>query len=258
MRAPSTGDRAGVWAGVRWSKTSLPLLPPLARSFNACDIGAPGWPIPIEKEAAMPLAHSLDSPTAGRPQVSAPDREDGHPLFPGWRWAIVVALAFPLAGLIGWAIGGHVDAVGPALLGGALTGAGLGAAQWFAAKEMFGRWPAWVGASAAGYCVGLAAGAALVGYETSLGALAAMGAVSGAALGAAQGLVLAAQARKRFAAAWAVAMPVLFAVGWSVTTLSGIDVDKQFTVFGAAGALVFMLLSGLLVARFMRSWERVS
>ena len=204
----------------------------------------------------MPLAHSLDSPSAAGLPVSAPDRGDGHPLFPGWRWAIVVGLAFPVAGLIGWAIGGHVDAIAPALIGGAVTGAGIGAAQWFAAKELFGPWPAWVAASAAGYGVGLAAGAALVGYETSLGALAGMGAVSGAVLGAVQGLVLRAQARKRFAVAWTVAMPVLLAVGWSVTTLAGVDVDKQFTVFGAAGAVVFMLLSGLLVARFMPSRER--
>ena len=30
----------------------------------------------------------------------------------------------------------------------------------------------------------------------------------------------------------------------------GVDVDNQFTVFGAGGALLFMLLSGLLLARF--------
>ncbi len=177
-------------------------------------------------------------------------------LFPGWRWA-AVALAFPVAGLIGRAGGGDVDAVGAALIGGALTGAGLGAAQWLAAKDMFGQWPLWVGASAVGYGLGLAVGAALVDYETDLGSLAAMGAASGAVLGAAQGFALAAQGRTRLARAWGAAMPALFAAGWSVTTLGGIDVDKQFTVFGAFGAVTFTVLSGLLLARFMPAEEQV-
>jgi hypothetical protein len=198
------------------------------------------------------VQHSADEPRA-----SASDQDDGPPIFPGWRWA-AVALAFPVAGLIGRAVGGDVDAAGAALIGGALTGAGLGAAQWLAAGDMFGQWPAWVGASAAGYSVGLAAGAALVGYDTDLEDLAAMGAVSGAVLGAAQGLALAAQSLNRLAVAWGAAMPVLFAIGWSATTIAGIDVDKQFTVFGAVGAVVFTLLSGLLLARFMPARERAS
>jgi hypothetical protein len=77
-----------------------------------------------------------------------------------------------------------------------------------------------------------------------------MGLVSGAALGAAQGLVLVRQGRRSLALPWALAMPVLFALGWSVASVTGIGVDDQFTVFGAGGALVFMLLSGLLLARF--------
>ena len=180
-----------------------------------------------------------------------PASDDGPKLFPGWRWA-AVALAFPIAGLIGWTIGGHVDSVNVALVGGALTGAGLGAAQWLAAREMFGKWAAWVGVSSVSYGIGLAAGAALVSYETDLGSLAAMGAVSGAVLGTGQGLALAAQRRDGFALAWGISMPALLAVGWTVTTLGGIDVDQQFTVFGAYGAVVFTLLSGLLLARFMR------
>lgn len=169
--------------------------------------------------------------------------------FPGWRW-VAVAVAFPIAGLIGWTIGGRVDAVDAALVGGALTGAGVGAVQWWAAKGALGRPAAWIGTSAAGYAVGLAAGAALVGYESDLGALALMGLVSGAVLGGAQGLVLARQGHRALALPWAASMPVLFALGWCVTTLGGIDVDKQFTVFGAFGAVVFMLLSGLLLAHF--------
>jgi hypothetical protein len=158
--------------------------------------------------------------------------------------------AFPVAGLIGWKIGGRVDAVDAGLVGGALTAAGLAAVQWWAAKSALGRPGAWIGASAAGYAVGLAAGAALVDYGTDLGALAVMGLVSGATLGAAQGLVLARRGRRALALPWTVAMPMLFALGWSVASLTGIGVDDQFTVFGAGGALVFTLLSGLLVARF--------
>lgn len=207
----------------------------------------------------MPHAPSLDPqllPAGGLP-VAAPVRDERSPVFPGWRWA-AVALAFPIAGLIGGTIGGPVDALGAALLGGVVTGAGLGAAEWLAAKDMLGRWPAWVGASAIGYGLGLAAGAALVGYETDLGSLAAMGAISGLVLGGAQGLVLAAQGRRRFAMAWAAAMPALLAAGWSVTTLGGIDVDQQFTVFGAFGAVTFMVLSGLLLARFMPARDKVT
>jgi hypothetical protein len=180
-----------------------------------------------------------------------------HQSFAGWRW-VAVALAFPIAGLIGWTVSGPVDAVGAALLGGALTGAGLGAVQWWAAKGALGGPAAWISSSAVGYAGGLAAGAALVGYETDLAALAAMGAVSGVVLGAGQGLALAAQGRKRLAVAWASAMPALFAIAWSATTLGGIDVDEQFTVFGAYGAVAFMLLSGLVLGRYAATRTQVT
>ena len=81
--------------------------------------------------------------------------------FPGWRW-VAVAFAFPIAGYIGWKVGGRVDAVG-ALIGAALTGAGLGAVEWWAADGAVGHPAAWIGASAAGYAAGLAQGSTLVG-----------------------------------------------------------------------------------------------
>src|SRR3954452_12862660 len=116
--------------------------------------------------------------------------------FPGWRWA-AVAVAFPVAGLIGWKISGPVDAIEAALVGGALTGAGLGAVQWWAADGTLGRPAGWVGASTVGYAGGLAAGAAVVGYDTDIGSLALMGLISGGALGVAQALVLARQGDQR-------------------------------------------------------------
>ncbi len=42
-------------------------------------------------------------------------------------------------------------------------------------------------------------------------------------------------------------MPVLWALGWTVTTLGGIKVEEQFTIFGAFGAITFSVLSGLLL-----------
>jgi hypothetical protein len=173
-------------------------------------------------------------------------------LFPGWRW-VLVALAIPIAGLIGGAVSGPVDAPLAALIGGLLTGAGLGAVQWLVAKDAFGDGRIWIAMSALAYAVGLLAGAAVVGYETDIGSLALMGAISGLFLGAGQGIALAEQSRRRFAIAWAVAMPFLLAIGWVATTLIGVDVDQQFTLFGAAGAVVFMLLSGFVLARFSPS-----
>ncbi len=194
----------------------------------------PGTPVPVDAAG----------PSGRRDTAGARERA----WFPGWRWT-AVALAFPLAGLLGWAIGGAVDDVRAALVGGAITGAGLGAVQWWGADGAFGSAAAWTTSSAAGYAGGLAAGAALVGYDTDLGALAVMGLVSGAVLGAAQGLVLARAGAPRLAVVWGLAMPALLALGWCATSAAGIGVEDRFTVFGAAGAIVFTLLSGVLLAR---------
>ncbi|CAN5536049.1 hypothetical protein BH24ACT11_BH24ACT11_04350 [soil metagenome] len=49
------------------------------------------------------------------------------------------------------------------------------------------------------------------------------------------------------------AAPALWAAGWTVTTLAGVDVDvdvdvdAQYTVFGATGAITYSALAGLLL-----------
>src|SRR5688500_14006122 len=100
-----------------------------------------------------------------------------RPIFPGWHWA-AVALAFPIAGLIGWTVSGPVDTPVAAGVGGLITGAGLGAAQWLAARDSFGDGGAWIGTSAVAYAAGLMVAAAAVGYATDIGSLIAMGAIS--------------------------------------------------------------------------------
>ena len=160
-------------------------------------------------------------------------------------WICVALVAFPLAGYAGWGVGGHVDDVMPALIGGAITGAGIGLVQWWFLRRDLNVGPAWILGTSVALAAGLAVGSAVVGYETSAGQLAIMGAISGTPVGIAQGLLL----RNRFSLwlVWMIAMPSLFALGWVVTASAGIDVANQFTVFGASGSIVFGLLAGLLM-----------
>src|SRR5688572_2968205 len=105
-------------------------------------------------------------------------------------WVGVTLIAFPLAGYLGWGIGGHVDSVAAALIGGAITGAGIGFVQWAFLRRDLGVGPSWIFATSGALAAGLSVGAAVVGYETTPGQLAIMGAISGAAVGLAQGLLL--------------------------------------------------------------------
>jgi hypothetical protein len=153
-------------------------------------------------------------------------------------------LAFPLAGLAGTAAAGRVDSAIAALIGGTVAGLALGTGQVLASRRRLDP-RRWIPASGVGMGVGLLVGAAVVDYGTSLGDLALMGTLTGLALGPAQAFALPHQARLRWA--WAVAMPALWALGWTVTTLGQIHVEEQFTIFGAYGALTFSVLSGVLL-----------
>jgi hypothetical protein len=157
-------------------------------------------------------------------------------------------LAFPLAGLAGTAVAGRVDSPVAALVGGAVAGLGIGLGQTLASR---GRLDirTWVPATGIGMGLGLLLGAVTVGYQTSLPDLALMGALTGLVLGPAQALALPRGTRLRWM--WAAAMPALWALGWTTTTLGGIAVDEQFTVYGAYGAITFSALSGLLLLQLL-------
>ena len=120
-----------------------------------------------------------------RPVVRESPRPVGMKLF--FTWAGLCLLGIPLAGYLGWGVAGHVDGVAPALLGGALTGAGIGFAQWLMLRRTLGIGLGWIAATSAGLAVGLALGAFVVGFETTTSQLAIMGAVQGAFVGVARG-----------------------------------------------------------------------
>jgi hypothetical protein len=85
----------------------------------------------------------------------------------------------------------------------------------------------------------------VIDYRTTLADLALMGALTGLVVGVAQTLALPRHTYRRWV--WAAALPLLWALGWTATTLGMIAVDEQFTVFGAYGAVTFSALSGLLL-----------
>jgi hypothetical protein len=168
-----------------------------------------------------------------------------------WLWIVAILVSLPIAGYIADLVVDGVDSVGTALAGGLIVGTIIGAAEWFVLRERV-SW-LWIPATIVGMAVGLVAGAALVDYGIARGDLALMGAVTGLAVGAMQALVL---ARDRIPGAvwWAVLNPPAWALGWVVTSyVISRNIDERFPIFGASGALVFGLLTWLLLAALFRA-----
>jgi hypothetical protein len=169
---------------------------------------------------------------------------------PTWLWPVAILVGFPIGGYVADLVVNGVDSVGAALVGGLISGAIIGAAQWFALRQ----WVSWVWilATTAGLAGGLAAGAALVDYSIDRGDLLLMGAVTGVGVGVLQALVLPRRGTPG-TIWWAVANPPAWALGWLVSSyVIMANIDERFPVFGASGALVFGLLTWLLLAAMFR------
>lgn len=171
-----------------------------------------------------------------------------HPVRDALRWLLVLP-AFPLSGHLVTTVIGPIDAPLPALAGGLIVGLAVGAAQLLGLRGRARALP-WLLASGVGGALGLLAGSAVVGYDTTLPALAMQGLLTGALLGTAQALTLLRTARR---ALWAAGVTLLWGLGWVITTLIGVDVERQYAVFGASGALVatlgFAILGAVTLSR---------
>jgi hypothetical protein len=172
-------------------------------------------------------------------------------------WWCLSFVGFPIGGLVAEAIVGPIDEVWTAVVAGAIAGAAIGAAQWFSLRQigfdattsgLFGRRNgalAWIGMTSVGLALGLGVGVAIFDYGTSVGDLAILGAIGGLGVGAAQWLLL----RDHVGAGslWIVGIAALWALGWTITTSIGVDVESKWAVFGASGAITVTLLSGVLL-----------
>jgi hypothetical protein len=158
-------------------------------------------------------------------------------------------LALPVGGYAGTLITGRIDDRLSAVIGGAIAGLIIGSGQALTSSHRV-RPVSWITASVLGMSAGLALGSATIGYRTALPDLALMGALNGLILGVAQALALPRQLGQR-RWLWAAAMPALWSLGWTVTTLAGIAVDQQFIVFGASGAVLVTAITGLILNRLL-------
>jgi hypothetical protein len=164
------------------------------------------------------------------------------------RWArwLGTFVGFPLAGVAARAVAGNIDSVGAAGVGGLVGGAILGAAQVGIGGIEAGGRGRWIGATAAGLAVGLAAGSRAVGFETDTASLVEMGAISGGVVGLAQAVAISMRPVDRVL--WAIATPALWAGGWFITSQVIVDAERQHAVFGSSGAAAVSAVAGVLYA----------
>jgi hypothetical protein len=209
-----------------------------------------------------PRPHSPEKVPAKAPEYPKKALEDAVQTRSSWRetarrmwlWPVMILVSVPIAGYIADVVINGVDSVGTALAGGVIAGAIIGAAGWFVLRKLV-SW-LWIPATTVGMAVGLAGGAALVDYGIDRGDLLLMGAVTGLGVGVLQALVL---ARDKIPGAfwWAVVNPPAWALGWLVTSyVITANVKEQFVVFGASGAIVFGLLTLVVLAALFRGTHR--
>jgi hypothetical protein len=160
------------------------------------------------------------------------------------RWALSI-IGYPLGSLAAVQVASTTDGPALAAVAGLIAGLILGTAQWLALRPAV-SWR-WVVATAAGLSVGTALGAVVTGGADGVGSLVLYGAVAGAFVGVAQGLVLGA----RRILPWALTVAGSWAIAWIVTKAVIVDEQKGFVTFGLSGAAIATLATGLALRAFL-------
>jgi hypothetical protein len=163
-----------------------------------------------------------------------------------WRRLLPTFLAFPPAGLLVVETVGSIDGPLPAAAGGLVAGTIIGAGQWLALRS-HGIGRRWIASTAAAMAGGSALSTALTGAGTDVRNLMVAGLVTGASVGLAQARVLDRGAKAT--ASWTALTGGAWALGWLATSSIGVDVHRGYIVFGAAGALLVTVITGLALRR---------
>jgi len=160
------------------------------------------------------------------------------------RWAFSI-IGYPLGSLAAIQVASTTDGPLLAALAGLVAGTVLGTAQWLALRPVVG-WK-WILATAFGHALGTAAGSAATGGADSVGSLVLYGAMAGAIVGIAQGMVLGA----RRILPWAVTVAGSWAIAWVITKAVIVDEQKGFVTFGLSGAAIATIATGIVLRVFL-------
>jgi hypothetical protein len=171
----------------------------------------------------------------------------GRGFWVGW---VLSFLGFSLGGLATWTLLGPITTPLAGATGGALAGTVLGAVQWLALRRGLPLSPWWNAATALGMATGLALGVVLVGTRTDDVTLPLRGLITGVSVGMAQFLLLRSISGR--APVWGLSVALGWALGWTITRATGIDLSQQWTVFGSFGAIVFQVLTGVALSWALR------
>ena len=157
------------------------------------------------------------------------------------RW-LPTFLAFPAGGLLAIETLGPRDDAASAAAGGLLVGAIIGAAQWLALRSR-GVDLRWIACTAAAMAAGAALAATVTSAGTELADVMVAGVITGAAVGAAQAALL--PHSLKVAAIWTSVTAAAWSLGWLATWATIVDIERGHHSFGASGALVVTVLTGL-------------
>jgi len=131
-----------------------------------------------------------------------------------------------------------------------VTGLVLGAAQWLVLRQTIPLSGWWIVATSIGLAIGLALSVAWTGTSIELRPLIVRAVLTGGMIGVAQWLLL--RRHVAMAGLWIVVVAIGWALGWAVTRAAGVDLSKDWLVFGASGALAFAALTGLALLYLLR------
>lgn len=170
-------------------------------------------------------------------------------MFPKRNWYlfwIIAFLGFPVGGAAAVLVIGRLDTALEGVIGGAVAGLFLGLFQYAALRQYTNVKAGWIVATTIGLAIGVGLSTLLYGADTTLQAILTRAPLTGSALAIAQWIVL--RYHTRMAYVWIITLPVIYTIAWYVTVLViGASVDQRFVIFGASGAIVFQLLTGLVL-----------